>query len=169
MLLEYEFKIRFSCGATQSVFAQPGFGQAEKINSNWRFHLGDTDQAMAKNQLDRSWRAVQLPHDWGVKQPLSPTLASATGYLPGGIGWYRKTINIPQEDKGQKLYIYFEGVYNRSEVFVNGQSVGKRPNGYISFNYDITPHIKYGEKNTIAFKVVGDNTGSRLEGFLSYT
>ena len=145
--------ILLSCGATQSLFAQPGFGQAEKINNNWRFHLGDTDQAIAQDQLGRSWRSVQLPHDWSVKQPLSPTLASATGYLPGGIGWYRKTINISQKDKGKKLYIYFEGVYNRSEVFVNGQSIGKRPNGYISLNYDITPYIKYGEENTIAVKV----------------
>src|SRR5690606_2147236 len=39
------------------------------------------------------------------------------------------------------------------EVFINGQSIGKRPNGYISFNYDITPYIKYGEENTIAVKV----------------
>ncbi|PRD56523.1 sugar-binding domain-containing protein [Sphingobacterium gobiense] len=145
--------ILLSCSAAQSLFAQPGFGQAEKINNNWRFHLGDTDQAIAQDQLGRSWRSVQLPHDWSVKQPLSPTLASATGYLPGGIGWYRKTINISQKDKGKKLYIYFEGVYNRSEVFVNGQSIGKRPNGYISFNYDITPYIKYGEENTIAVKV----------------
>ena len=145
--------ILLSCGATQSLFAQPGFGQAEKINNNWRFHLGDTDQAVTQDQLDRGWRRVQLPHDWSVKQPLSPTLASATGYLPGGIGWYRKTVTIPQEDQGKKLYIYFEGVYNRSEVFINGQSIGKRPNGYISFNYDITPYIKYGEENTIAVKV----------------
>ncbi|MBD1425437.1 sugar-binding domain-containing protein [Sphingobacterium arenae] len=152
-LLPLAFAWLLTGGIPYAVFAQPGFGQAEKINNNWRFHLGDTDQAIAQDQLGRSWRSVQLPHDWGVKQPLSPTLASATGYLPGGIGWYRKTINFSQKDKGKKLYIYFEGVYNRSEVFVNGQSIGKRPNGYISLNYDITPYIKYGEENTIAVKV----------------
>ncbi|MBD1432198.1 glycoside hydrolase family 2 protein [Sphingobacterium sp. DN00404] len=152
-LLPLAFVWLLTGGIPYAVFAQPGFGQAEKINNNWRFHLGDTDQAIAQDQLGRSWRSVQLPHDWSVKQPLSPTLASATGYLPGGIGWYRKTINFSQKDKGKKLYIYFEGVYNRSEVFVNGQSIGKRPNGYISLNYDITPYIKYGEENTIAVKV----------------
>jgi len=152
-LLPLAFAWLLTGGIPYAVIAQPGFGQAEKINNNWRFHLGDTDQAIAQDQLGRSWHAVQLPHDWSVKQPLSPTLASATGHLPGGIGWYRKTINISQKDKGKKLYIYFEGVYNRSEVFVNGQSIGKRPNGYISLNYDITPYIKYGEENTIAVKV----------------
>lgn len=96
---------------------------------------------------------MQLPHDWSVKLPLSPTLASATGYLPGGIGWYQKKIDIPASEKGEQFYLYFEGVYNRSEVFVNGKSVGYRPNGYISFSYDITPFIEYDKENTIAVKV----------------
>ena len=88
-----------------------------------------------------------------MKGQLSPTLASCTGFLPGGIGWYRKTIDIPADKQGEKVYLYFEGVYNRSEVFLNGESLGKRPNGYISFMYDATPHIKYGEENVIAVRV----------------
>ena len=71
----------------------------------------------------------------------------------GGIGWYRKTIDIPADKQGQKVYLYFEGVYNRSEVFLNGQSLGKRPNGYISFMYDATPYIQYGQENVIAVRV----------------
>jgi beta-galactosidase len=138
---------------TAAVFAQPGFGEAEKITADWRFHLGDLDGKKAVDYNSRSWRTVQLPHDWSVKQPLSPTLASATGYLPGGIGWYYKKLTIPQVDQGKKLHLYFEGVYNRSEVFVNGQSVGKRPNGYISFGYDISPYVKYGQENEITVRV----------------
>jgi beta-galactosidase len=140
--------------STATVFAQPGFGEAEKINADWRFHLGDTEGNITVNyNNNRSWRSVQLPHDWSVKQALSPTLASATGYLPGGIGWYHKKLNISKGDQGKKIYLYFEGVYNRSEVFVNGHSVGKRPNGYISFSYDITSHLKYGQENQIAVRV----------------
>lgn len=135
------------------VLGQPGFGQAQRINDSWFFHLGDVRGGEQLEQLDRSWRKVQLPHDWTVKQPLSPTLASSTGYLPGGIGWYQKDVVVPDAHQGKKTYIYFEGVYNRSEVFVNGVSVGKRPNGYISFMYDLTPHIKYGLENSIAVKV----------------
>ncbi|MBG6234465.1 hypothetical protein IWX76_001020 [Pedobacter sp. CAN_A7] len=138
---------------TVAVFAQPGFGEAEKITADWRFHLGDLDEKKPVDHNSRSWRTVQLPHDWSVKQPLSATLASATGYLPGGIGWYYKKLTIPQEDQGKKLHLYFEGVYNRSEVFVNGQSVGKRPNGYISFGYDISPYVKYGQENEITVRV----------------
>ncbi|WP_367866591.1 sugar-binding domain-containing protein [Pedobacter sp. WC2423] len=136
-----------------AIFGQPGFGQAEKINADWHFHLGEVDGKAAIDYTNKSWRSVQLPHDWSVKQPFSPTFASANGYLPGGIGWYHKTLTVPQQDQGKKLYLYFEGVYNRSEVFVNGQSVGKRPNGYISFSYDITSYVKYGQENQIAVRV----------------
>ena len=136
-----------------SVFAQVGFGRAEQINQNWKFILQDTENGEQSNLNDGNWKTVDLPHDWSVKQQLSPTLASATGYLPGGIGWYRKQLFVPKENKGEKVYLYFEGVYNRSEVFVNGKSLGKRPNGYISFMYDATPYIKFGEENLIAVRV----------------
>ncbi|GGH21407.1 beta-galactosidase [Sphingobacterium alkalisoli] len=136
-----------------ALLAQPGFGKAEKINNDWAFRLGDIEDG-AKIDLDlRGWKKVVLPHDWTVKQTLSPSLASATGYLPGGIGWYRKQFDVSADKQGEKIYLYFEGVYNRSEVFVNGQSLGKRPNGYISFMYDATPYIKFGGENVIAVRV----------------
>ncbi|MGE8380976.1 MAG: sugar-binding domain-containing protein, partial [Sphingobacterium sp.] len=137
-----------------SVYAQPGFGVAQRINADWQFQLETAGAGQSATALnEQAWKSVRLPHDWGVKQPLSPSLASATGYLPGGIGWYRKQLSIPAEDQGKKIFLYFEGVYNRSEVFVNGKSVGKRPNGYVSFSYDISPYIEFGKENTIAVKV----------------
>ena len=133
--------------------AQVSFGKSENINDGWLFKLGDEKNAQAADFDASKWRQLDLPHDWSVEGTLSPTLASCTGYLPGGIGWYRKTLNISTEKKGEKVFIYFEGVYNNSEVFVNGTFVGKRPNGYVSFMYDITPYINYGDKNIIAVKV----------------
>ena len=138
---------------TSISFAQVGFGHAEKINQNWKFVLQDVENGEQSSIDDGRWRRIDLPHDWSVKQQLSPTLASATGYLPGGIGWYRKQLFVPQEKLGGKVYLYFEGVYNRSEVFVNGRSLGERPNGYISFAYDATPYINFGEDNLIAVRV----------------
>lgn len=136
-----------------SLRAQGSFGTPEKINDNWKFILNDIKDGQSVALDDSRWQSVSLPHDWSVRGQLSPTLASCTGYLPGGIGWYRKTIDIPAGKVGEKVYLYFEGVYNRSEVFLNGQSLGKRPNGYISFMYDATPFIKPGEKNVIAVRV----------------
>ncbi|MCD8044733.1 MAG: DUF4982 domain-containing protein [Tannerellaceae bacterium] len=133
--------------------AQVSFGVPTSINDNWKFHLGDVQEAVSPGFDDEKWRSVDLPHDWSVKEPLSPSLASGTGFLPGGIGWYRKTITIPESEKGNKVFLYFEGVYNRSEVFINGHSLGKRPNGYISFMYDATPYIEYGKENLISVRV----------------
>ncbi len=140
----------FSC---ISVFGQISFGDSKKINDNWKFILQDTPEAQNETYNDSKWQSVNVPHDWSIEGRLSPTLASCTGWLPGGIGWYRKTLNIPSSKQGEKVYLYFEGVYNRSEVFINGHSLGKRPNGYISFAYDATPFVKYGEDNSIAVKV----------------
>jgi len=134
-----------------NLLAQVAFGNPEKISNGWQFFQGDVSGAQAVDFDVSRWRTLDLPHDWSVEGILSPSLASCTGYLPGGIGWYRKTIDIPQG--GDKVYLYFEGVYNRSEVFVNGRSVGKRPNGYISFLYDITPFVDAGKQAVVAVRV----------------
>ena len=136
-----------------SALAQVSFGKPEKVNKHWTFVLKDMPNGADVQFDDSGWKTVDLLHDWSVTQQLSPTLASATGYLPGGIGWYRKHLPVPEERRGENVYLYFEGVYNRSEVFINGVSLGKRPNGYISFMYDLTPHIQYGKENVIAVRV----------------
>lgn len=153
MKLKLIYSLLLSLVCISSLRAQTGFGQVELINKNWKFILNDVENGEQVAIDDSRWQTVDLPHDWSVKGQLSPTLASATGYLPGGIGWYRKHMTVPADKQGEKVYLYFEGVYNRSEVFVNGQSLGKRPNGYISFMYDATPFIKFGEENVIAVRV----------------
>lgn len=126
------------------------FGEAESFNDGWRFSLSDPADAAAPAFDDRKWRQLDLPHDWSIEGRLSPSLASCTGYLPGGIAWYRKTFQKPAD--AAKCYLYFEGVYNRSEVYLNGQLLGKRPNGYISFLYDLTPYLHEGD-NVVAVRV----------------
>jgi beta-galactosidase/beta-glucuronidase len=139
--------------AATSLHAKPQFGRAELFNKNWKFHLSDVKEASVPTFDDSKWRVLNLPHDWSVEGTLSPDKASCQGFLPGGIGWYRKTFVVPDDRKNEKVFIYFEGVYNRSEVFINGTSVGKRPNGYISFMYDLTPYIQFGKENVISVKV----------------
>ena len=139
--------------AATTTQAKPQFGQAELFNKNWKFQLADVKEASVPTFDDSMWQTLNLPHDWTVKGTYSPDRASCTGFLPGGIGWYRKSFVVPENRKSEKVYIYFEGVYNRSEVFINGTSVGKRPNGYISFMYDLTPYIQFGKENVISVKV----------------
>lgn len=135
------------------VQAKPQFGNALLFNENWKFMLSDVKDGANSGLDDSKWRQLNLPHDWSVEGTLSPDKASCTGYLPGGIGWYRKNFTVPDSEKNKKVFIYFEGVYNHSEVFINGVSVGKRPNGYISFMYDLTPHLKFGQENVLSVRV----------------
>lgn len=137
---------------TLGVSAQ-GFGSRKLINSDWKFMLEHKLDKEEKSRIEPQWQTIDLPHDWSIKGELSPTLASCTGYLPAGVGLYEKEVNISANSAGKKIYLYFEGVYNRSEVSLNGHLLGKRPNGYISFMYDATPYVKFGEKNIITVRV----------------
>lgn len=144
------------CAMMMPAKAQVSFGQADKFNDGWLFTLKDDSTFALEKTKDDKWRRQTLPHDWSIEGQLSPTLASCTGYLPGGIGWYRKHFNLTKEELGDsqmlRKYIYFEGVYNRSEVYLNGHLLGKRPNGYASFLYEMTPYLKEGE-NILAVRV----------------
>ncbi len=133
--------------------AQVSFGNSQKINNDWYFTLSDPENALDANVQGKDWRRLDLPHDWSIEGHLSPSLSSCTGYLPGGIGWYRKVLDLSALQADEKAYLYFEGVYNRSEIYINGQLAGQRPNGYISFLYDITPFIRPSGENVVAVKV----------------
>ncbi len=125
------------------------------FNWGWKFFLGDDSLARFTEYDDRQWRQLNLPHDWSIEGEFSeehPT-KQAGGALPAGMGWYRKSFNIPESDQGKKIFIDFGGVYRNSEVWINDNYLGKRPFGYISFRYDLTPYLKYGDKeNVIAVK-----------------
>lgn len=140
-----------------TLWGQASFGEAICINEGWEFKNRDYEDEFRGKAKIKEWRTLNLPHDWSVEGPHSPNLASCTGYLPGGIGWYKKVLNIPAQDKDKKIYIYFGGVYCNSEVWINNTSLGVRPNGYVSFMYDLTPHLKYNGNDTITVKVDHSN------------
>lgn len=136
-----------------SIAGQPEGRSILDFNSGWKFFKGDVTEGQKTDLDDSKWRQLDLPHDWSIEGPFSKNNYSCTAYLPGGIGWYRKTFTVPDKESGKKVCIYFEGIYNNSEVWINGSYLGKRPNGYISFQYDLTPFINFGEENLIAVKV----------------
>jgi beta-galactosidase len=125
------------------------------FDKDWHFHLGDTTNAEQSAFVDNNWRVLNLPHDWSVEGTFSKDNPASPegGALPGGIGWYRKTFTVPASAKDQLIYIDFDGVYQKSTVWINGHKLGFRPNGYISFRYELTPYLNFGGKNTIAVKV----------------
>ena len=134
-------------------FAQSpvSFGDAKLMNEGWLFQLADNPQAAQAEFNDQRWQRVTLPHDWGVTLPMSPDRGSCQGYLPGGIGWYRCHFKVEKAEL--QNYVYFEGVYNRSTVYINGHELGTRPSGFASFMYDLTPYLKPGQDNVLAVRV----------------
>ncbi|MFS2186688.1 glycoside hydrolase family 2 TIM barrel-domain containing protein [Mucilaginibacter sp. Mucisp84] len=138
-------------------FAQSSVGSGRKqlFDYNWKFNLGDDSLARLRDFNDNAWRNLDLPHDWSIEGSVSPKnpTGGAGGYFPTGIGWYRKTFKVAPEWKGKSIFVYFEGVYMNSEVFINGKSLGIRPYGYSSFRYDLSPYLDFNKENVIAVRV----------------
>lgn len=131
----------------------------EDFNKNWNFKLGDYPTAIQPNFNTADWRTLQLPHDWSIEGAFNkdnPT-KQAQAFLPAGKGWYRKTFILPEDWKNKNVSIEFDGVFKNSEVFINGHSLGIRPNGYISFAYELSQYLHFGnQENVIAVKVDND-------------
>ena len=140
----YDTKKDFNNGSSYfSYFTKAGYG----------------DGASAASFDDRSWRKLDLPHDWAVEQPFSEQGSFSHGFkaigrnFPGAsIGWYRKKIIVPQSDLGRHISIAFDGVFRNSMVWVNGHYLGTHPSGYLGFEYDISAYLNYGSENSIAVR-----------------
>lgn len=131
-------------------------GSTNSFNRDWRFHLGDIANGQDPGIDDSQWRRLNLPHDWSIEGEFDEKNPAGIGggALPGGIGWYRKNFNVPATAQGKLVFIDFDGVYRNSEVWLNGHYLGKRPYGYISFQYELTPYLRFGgERNVIAVRV----------------
>ena len=121
----------------------------------WKFARGDPPAAGDLAFDDSAWRGIDLPHDWSIEGPYGEHEPSAGGggYLPTGIGWYRRAFTAPAAWQGRRTTVEFDGVYMRSDVWLNGEHLGHRPFGYIGFEYDLTPHLRFGARNVLAVRV----------------
>lgn len=124
------------------------------FDSDWRFKKGDIAGAETQSLPDTDWQAVNLPHDWAIEGPFdqNATSTGSGGWLPTGVVWYRKTFTLPQADKDKRVFVEFDGVMERSGVWINGMHVGHRPNGYSSFRYEITDHLKFDGANVLSVR-----------------
>ena len=129
--------------------------ETQCFDADWRFLQKDIEGAEQPVFDDAKWRTVDLPHDWSIEGPFVKKGGGGKsgGYLPLGIGWYRKPFALPAKHKGQKVFVQFDGIYKDSDVWINGQHLGKRSNGYVSFQYDLTPHLNWGGSNVLAVRV----------------
>ncbi|PYS98241.1 MAG: glycoside hydrolase family 2 [Acidobacteria bacterium] len=142
-----------------ALLASSGVAQVRStisFDNDWLFQKADVESG---NLADATFRKLDVPHDWSIEGPFdakNPT-AGAGGYLPSGVGWYRKHFRIAADQKGKHVFIEFDGVMANSDVWINGFHLGKRPNGYVSFGYELTDKLKLGGDNVITVRA--DNSG----------
>ena len=119
--------------------------------------------AYVKSDFDDSeWRHLNLPHDWAIEGPFNIDYNGSTGKLPyWGIRWYRKTLELSQDDAGKQIYLDIDGAMSYASVWCNGQYVGGWSYGYASFRLDLTPYIKAGQKNVLAIRLDNPDDTSR--------
>lgn len=138
--------------------------QRVKFNDGWKFKL-DTANDYVKDRLaKKNWQEVHLPHDWSIGLNFDEQSPSTNGgaSLRGGTGLYQKTFTLSSRDKGKHIFIDFDGVYMNSTVWINGHKLGTRPNGYISFQYEMTRYLKFGgAENTLKVLVKNHQPNSR--------
>jgi beta-galactosidase len=148
-------------GPAQTLLSQenPAPRTRESFDFGWKFRRGEAQGAQAIEFDDAAWRDVDLPHDWSIEGPFDQNAPSSGpgGYLPAGIGWYRKSFRIPESDRDRVVVLEFDGVYRNSEVWINGQYLGRRPYGYVPFSYELTPHLNFGGDNVVAVRVDNSN------------
>lgn len=142
----------------QSKTTEKEFSRQKLLfNNQWQFQLLETD-TLSKNELTTAkWSPVQLPHDWSIEGNISENNPSGHfgGYFPGGVGWYQKSFEFNPDWKDKLVSITFDGIHKDSEVWINNHYLGKRPNGYVGFSYDVTQHLKQGKNNIL---VKADNS-----------
>lgn len=157
-LLACQCLVMAPCRAVAETQVSGGPDGSARIERNfdgsWLFSKGDYPNADAPAFDDSSWQKINLPHDWSIHEPFDPHLASSTAYLPGGIGWYRKHFRVDESLRGKEVTVEFDGIYEHSEIWLNGFYVGGRPYGYSSFECDLTPYLKFGSgDNVLAVRV----------------
>jgi len=143
---------------TLTVYSQAQSRKTIPFDKDWNFMIGDDEGAMKVEYDDRRWQLLDVPHDWSIAGPVDRDNPSGRGgaFFPDGVGWYRKSFQVTAADEGKRVFIDFDGIMANSDVYINGEHLGHRPFGYVSFRYELTPHLKYGGENIIAVRA--DNT-----------
>lgn len=125
----------------------------------WSFRLGDDPDAWRRNADETGFRPVSVPHDWAVEHPFDETCSSGTGYLPGGVGWYRTHCSIDALGlrRAAAVRLVFHGVYKNAQVWVNGYHLGGRPSGHAEFWFDLTEIVGYAPDDDLVISVRVDH------------
>ena len=174
--------LTLGCALSLPILSLPLSGQrtVERLEKGWRFTRVDDPKASTEGYDDSKWSRVVVPHDWAIygpfsfdndKQHLAITQdgqkeamehAGRTGGLPFvGVGWYRRTLSIPEDLGQRRVVLRFDGAMSHARVYVNGHEAGYWPYGYNSFHLDVTPYVRPSKDNTLAVRLENKHESSR--------
>ncbi len=154
--------------------------QIISLDKGWKFHRGDFARAdypevltwfsdnktepMSASFDDSEWQTVEVPHDWVMDTYPDELVGAKTGFVSGGVGWYRKSFHLSESEEGKALWIEFDGVYRDCMVWLNGIYLGHHTSGYTSFRYDISDATQFDDENVLVVRV----DATRFEGWWYY-
>ncbi len=147
--------ITLSTSLFSSCMRNNDFQRKVNLNPYWHFHLGDLPGSVPGEIDPSDWQKIDLPHDWAIEEKIHQDNSGGTanGFFAGGIGWYRKSLDIPESYRDKAVYLLFEGIYMDSEIWLNGKKVGGKFNGYVPQLYEINEYLNFGESNTLTVRV----------------
>ncbi|MBW4889151.1 DUF4982 domain-containing protein [Mucilaginibacter sp. HMF5004] len=158
-MINYIKKISVGVLALSTFAANAQTRQTISFDKTWAFEQSDATGADKVSFDDSKWKVLDVPHDWSISSPTSQNNLTGRGggYVVAGIGWYRKHFTLSDADAQKRVFIDFDGVMANSDVWINGYHLGKRPYGYISFEYELTGHLNFGAGKTNVISVRADN------------
>ena len=177
-MMKKTFCMLFFAAAIPAAFAHRPTDVS--LGGEWLFHRGEVAGGEAVSADTSGWERVKVPHDWAIGQAFDMNYdkqyvqvvqdgekkarerTGRTGALPTvGVGWYRKTLELPESEAGKRVYVQFDGAMSRAKVWLNGEYVGEWPYGYASFELDLTKHFKFGQPNKLAVRLENPPSASR--------
>lgn len=163
-----------------SGFSQTNPRKTELLDENWKFIQKEISNGASVDCKDSDWETVKVPHDWAIRGQFDLNIdkqvvqvkqdgeqkpqmrTGRTGALPVfGVGWYRRQIKVPADDKGKHIFVEFDGAMSQAKVYLNGEFVGEWPYGYSSFSFELTDKIKFGTENVLAVRLENKTESSR--------
>jgi beta-galactosidase len=163
---------RLAAALLMAIAASPAWAEVRSLSQDWRFHAGEIKGAQRTAFDDRTWHRVVVPHDFSImdkpdgsrsaRAPFDPDAISGqdSGYLPGGIGWYRRRLTLTPAEASRIVRLNFEAVYMDADIWVNGGHLKKHHYGYTAFSVDLTGKVHAGD-NTVVVRVDHADPSSR--------
>ncbi|MFC3653265.1 glycoside hydrolase family 2 TIM barrel-domain containing protein [Dyella humi] len=148
--------------------AMPLCAEERNLSRDWLFQKSDITSASSPIYDDHAWLKVEVPHDGSIEDkpdgsaPYDPNTPGGqnSGYLPGGIGWYRRHIMLSADDAARVVHLNFEAIYMDADIWLNGQHLAQHHYGYTAFSVDLTGKVHAGD-NVVAIRVNHADPSSR--------